>query len=67
MLPESPEAYLLIESVDVRIFQEPLDGLIRNCDSDLGRYLDQVGVTNDRDEVVRVTLLLIALRFAVNP
>jgi hypothetical protein len=55
-----------LETVNVRVFQEPLDGLIRNCDSDLGQYLDQVSLTNDRDEVVRITLLLLALRFAVN-
>jgi hypothetical protein len=55
-----------VETVNVRVFQEPLEGLIRNCDSDLVRYLDQIQSTNDRNEVFRVQLLLIALRFAVN-
>lgn len=55
-----------LEVIDVRLIQTPLEGLIRNCDGDLERYLKQVEQTDDRDEVVRITLLLIALRFAVN-
>jgi len=55
-----------LETLDVRLIQTPLEGLIRNCDGDLERYLDQVGQTNDREEVIRITLLLIALRFSIN-
>jgi hypothetical protein len=52
--------------VNVRVFQAPLDGLIRNSECDLERYLSQVERTNDEDELFRAMLLLIALRFAIN-
>jgi hypothetical protein len=55
-----------LERVNIQVVQEPLDGLIRNSESDLERYLNQVSLTNDKGEIIRITLLLIALRFAVN-
>jgi|HubBroStandDraft_6_1064221.scaffolds.fasta_scaffold125121_1 hypothetical protein len=55
-----------LERVNIKVVQEPLDGLIRNSESDLERYLNQVSLTNDKNEIIRITLLLIALRFAIN-
>jgi hypothetical protein len=54
------------EKFDFRVVQPLLDGLLRNMDSDLRRRLEQIGRTNDLDEVRRHTLLLLMLRFAIN-
>jgi hypothetical protein len=48
------------------LIQTPLTGLIRNVDTDFRRYVDNVGRTNDLNELRRVTLLLMMLRFAIN-
>jgi hypothetical protein len=55
-----------LEAFDFRVVQQPLTGLIRNMDTDLKRRVDLVGTTNDRYEIRRHILFLIALRFAAN-
>ncbi len=48
------------------LVQEPLDGLLRNMDSDLQRRIKEVQASNDFDEYRQLTLLLIMLRIAAN-
>jgi hypothetical protein len=55
-----------LERVDFSVVQKPLDGLIRNMDSDLKRRVDFIGKTNDLDELRRFTLLHMMFRFAAN-
>jgi hypothetical protein len=55
-----------LERFDFSVVQKPLDGLIRNMDSDLKRRVDFIGKTNDLDELRRFTLLQIMFRFAAN-
>ncbi len=51
---------------DFSVVKEPLDGLIRNLDSDLKRRVDLIGKTNDMSELRRFMLLHIMFRFAAN-
>jgi hypothetical protein len=46
--------------------QEPLDGLLRNMDSDLQRRSREVQASNNIEEFRQLTLLLIMLRFGIN-
>lgn len=55
-----------LERFDFSVVKNPLDGLIRNMDSDLKRRVDLIGTTNDIDEARRFMLLHIMFRFAAN-
>jgi hypothetical protein len=55
-----------LERLDFSVIQQPLNGLLRNMDSDLRRRVDYSGLTTDLDEIRRFTLLLIMLKFAIN-
>jgi hypothetical protein len=55
-----------LEHFDFSVVQRPLDGLLRNMDSDLRRRLDLLARTNDLNEIRRFTLLQLILRFAIN-
>jgi hypothetical protein len=55
-----------LKQVDFKIIQEPLNGLLRNMDSDLQRRMEQVRTSENFEEYRQLMLLLIMLRFAVN-
>jgi hypothetical protein len=55
-----------LEEFNFSVVQQPLFGLLRNVDSDLRRLVTNLAETNDFEELRRVTLLSIMLRFAIN-
>ena len=55
-----------LKQLEFKIIQEPLNGLLRNMDSDLQRRMEQAGTLGNSDEHKQPMLLLIMLRFAIN-
>ena len=55
-----------LEVFDARIVQAPLQGLLRNMDSELVRRLKQVMTSHDSEAERRLSLFLIMLRFTKN-
>lgn len=56
-----------LETVDFKVIQEPLEGLLRNMDEDLKRRIRELEKMNgDRDRHRELMMLLIMLRFAHN-
>jgi hypothetical protein len=55
-----------LEVFDARIVQTPLQGLLRNMDSQLARVLKQAMTSQDREAERRLSLFLIMLRFTKN-
>ncbi len=55
-----------LEVFDARIVQTPLQGLLRNMDSELARLFKQAMTSHDREAERRLSLFLIMLRFTKN-
>jgi len=55
-----------LEVFDARIVQTPLQGLLRNMDSELARLLKQAMTSRNQEAERRVSLFLIMLRFTKN-
>jgi hypothetical protein len=56
-----------LQSIDFKVIQEPLEGLLRNMDEDLKRRIAQLPSTEDGERTHRqLTMLLVILRFAHN-
>lgn len=55
-----------LELFDARIVQAPLQGLLRNMDSELVRLFKQAMTSHDSEAERRLSLLLIMLRFTKN-
>ena len=64
--PASNKKIKPLEPFHFPLVQEPLEGLLRNMDSDLQRRIRETESTHDFDEYRQLTLLLIMLRIAVN-
>src|SRR5260370_24858785 len=55
-----------LEVFDARIVQTPLQGLLRNMDSELARLLKQAITSHNREAERRLSLFLIMIRFTKN-